>query len=708
MAEIDFFQPGKNCWRVDKAKRVAFLIDGEAYFGALADALEGAERMVQIIGWDIDSRICLRRPTGEKRWEPLGVFLDRLARAKPKLRIYLLEWDYAVLYAFEREFLPVVSLGWQTHRRVRFELDACHPVGASHHQKLVVIDDSLAFVGGFDLACQRWDTSEHQVEEPRRTDNGTSYDPFHDVQAMVEGEVAAALGDLARRRWLLATGETLKPPAPAAGTSWPQGLNSDLQEVPVAILRTEPKHEDRPEVGEIRQFYLDAIATARDTIYIENQYLTAHDIGEALCAALSREDGPEVVIVLPRACSGWLEQETMGALRTHLLRQLHEFDTHHRLRIYYPHREGLGDQAINVHSKILVVDDRLLRIGSSNLNNRSLGFDSECDLALEMNGREEVRLAIIQFRNRLLGEHLGVPPETVAARTSEGSLIRTIEALRGNSRTLEELPEEKPDGWSQLLSQSQLVDPERPISQERLQTLLNLDGSPLPTSGRTLRTVGFLLLLVGALGLAAAWRWTDLGQWLDLDRMLAIGEAIRASPFTFLLILVAFLVGSLTLVPVTLLILATALSFGPVHGFVLALTGSLLGGLAGFFTGRLLGRQTLRRLGGRQINRLSHRLAHRGWLTMALVRLVPIAPFTVVNLMAGATRISVRDFLLGTTIGMGPGILAVMVFEGGVENAIRNPGAGSVTLAVTAVAAAVLLVGWGRRWLRSKEKEQDG
>ena len=709
MDASDFFKPGKNCWRVGKAARVAFLVDGEAYFDALSDAMERAERTVLIIGWDIDSRIRLRRPSGAETGECLDTFLDHLAGSRPDLHIYLLEWDFAVLYAFEREFLPALSLGWQTHHRVHFELDASHPVGASHHQKLVVIDDCLAFVGGFDLACNRWDTPEHRGVEPRRKDNGAAYGPFHDVQMMVDGEPARALGELARRRWQLATGTRLEAPPMAGEDPWPVGVEPALREVPVAILRTEAKYEEQPAVGEIRQFYLDAIKAARESIYIENQYLTAHDVGNALAEALARENGPELVIVLPRSCSGWLEQETMGALKTHLVRQLREADSHDRLRIYFPDREGLGKQIINVHSKVLIVDDEILRIGSSNLNNRSLGFDSECDLALTVSGRDEVRLAIRRFRNRLLGEHLGVEGGAVAEVVAAGgSLIRGIEKLRGNARTLRDLPDEEPDGLSQLLSQSQLIDPERPIDQQRMRQLLNLDPADSSRPNPVLRGIGFLLLLLAALGLAAAWRWTELGNWLNLERMLAVGEAMRSSPFTVLLVLAAFLVGSLTMVPVTLLILATALSFGPVNGFMLALAGSLLGGLAGFFTGRMLGRKTLRRLKGKQINRLSHRLARRGWLTMALVRVVPIAPYTVVNLMAGATRISVRDFLLGTVVGMGPGILGIMLFEGGLENAVRNPGVGSVGLAFAAVAAGVLLLWWGRRWLVQKEGGEDG
>ena len=92
---------------------------------------------------------------------------------------------------------------------------------------------------------------------------------------------------------------------------------------------------------------------------------------------------------------------------------------------------------------------------------------------------------------------------------------------------------------------------------------------------------------------------------------------------------------------------------------------------------------------------------------MALLRVVPIAPFTVVNLMAGATRISLADFVLGTVAGMGPGILAMVLFTGGLENALRHPGEVSVVLALAAATAALLLIWWGRRWLRSQDRRED-
>ena len=87
-------------------------------------------------------------------------------------------------------------------RGVRFGFDDHHPVGASHHQKIVVVDDQLAFCGGIDLTGHRWDTSAHRPDEPaRKTPLGKAYGPYHEVQAMVTGPAAASLGVLARDRW---------------------------------------------------------------------------------------------------------------------------------------------------------------------------------------------------------------------------------------------------------------------------------------------------------------------------------------------------------------------------------------------------------------------------------------------------------------------------------------------------------------------------
>jgi len=699
-----FFRQKENCWQVAEAEKVAFLIDGESYFRTLADACESARRTVFIIGWDIDSRIRLRRAPGDRQ-ETFRQFIDRLAQEKPELQIYLLEWDFAMLYSLEREFWPLLSFDWQTHERVHFELDDCHPLGASHHQKIVVVDDRVAFVGGFDLARCRWDTSEHRPDHPERQDNGTPYGPFHDVQMLIAGEVAGKLGELARKRWERATGELIAGTDAGDSDLWPGEVATDLEKVSVAILRTESKYDGQPEVREIERFYCEAIDRAERFIYLENQYLTSHVIGDALEKSLGKSSGPEILIVLPRECSGWLEKETMGAMRQRLLKRLFDADQQRRLRVCYPDRQDLGSAVINVHSKILIVDDALLTIGSANLNNRSMGFDSECNLAIAAENQDHVAAAIAGLRNRLLAEHLGTDPEAFACRfIDSGSLLEAVAACAHQERSLEDLPATGNGLLPESLPADVLVDPERVVNFEDLLDYLDIGtGQRQEQAGIKQKAWRFAAVIAAALLLAMLWRWSPLKQWLTLDALLAAADALRESSLTVPLVLTIYLLGSCLMFPITLMILATALSFGPYLGFALAFFGSLLGGLASYLLGRWLGRDVVRKLAGDKVNRLSRKLARRGWLTIALIRIVPIAPFTLINMVAGSTHISTRSFLLGTAIGMGPGILAIMVFEGGLEQALREPSWETLTLAVGALLGGGLILFLGKRWLTTRQ-----
>ncbi|MBE0574916.1 MAG: VTT domain-containing protein [Desulfuromonadales bacterium] len=703
-----FFNTGQNCWKVVDTGRISFLIDGEVYFRTVAEAFDAARQAIYIIGWDIDSRIRLRRDNGDQQ-ETFSQFINRLAHDKPDLRIYILEWDFAMLYSLEREAMPLLNFGWKTNQRIHFELDDDHPVGASHHQKIVVIDDRLAFVGGFDLASGRWDTQEHAPEQPERCDSGETYGPFHDVQIMVDGEAAAALGCLARARWEQMTGDELPAVEGVEHDPWPESTQPDLERARVAILRTIPEHNGNPEVREIEGFYLDAIDRAKSSIYIENQYLTSHVIGTALEKSLCKPDGPEVLLVLPRKSSGWLEEETMGALRQLLLKKLIQADQHQRLKVCYPDRKGLNSNIINVHSKVMIIDDALLTIGSANLSNRSMGFDTECNLAMSAEGQTRVQKAIAGFRNRLLAEHLGASPDNVASCIKEtGSLLATVRALNKSERSLRDLPHVENDSLTETLSAREIVDPERPISIERLLDYLGVGTDTSDSEAGVRRKAWrFAMVITSALLLAILWRWSPISHWLTMDNLLATVDSIRESSMLVPIVLSVYVVGSCLMFPVTLMILVTALSFGPFMGFALAFCGSLMGGLASYLLGRWLGRDVVRKLAGENINRLSRKLARRGWLAIALVRIVPIAPYTIVNMVAGSTHISTRSFLIGTSIGMGPGILAIMLFEGGLERAIREPGWLSVAVSIVAVICAVLVLIFFKRWLLNRDVNHD-
>jgi len=350
--------PGQNCWRIAHAARAAFLVDASAYFAAFAQAVENARHSIFIVAWDIHSRTRLRPNRPSNRYpDELGPFLDALARERPDLRVYILTWDCHLVYAFEREPLQRCQLGWKTHRNIQFRLDSNHPTCASLHQKIVVVDDAIAFSGGLDLTIRRWDTPEHRAQHPGRVDHrGVPYPPFHDIQLLVDGPAAQALAELARERWFRRTGQRI-PPTPVVTDPWPGAVRPDVTDVDVVIARSEAAYAGRPRVREVEALFLDSIAAARHSIYIESQYFTSRRIADALGDRLQEEHGPEVLIVGPAECTGWLEQRTVGVLRHRFVQRLQERDRFGRLRFVYPVRHGVTPCPVFIHSKICIISN---------------------------------------------------------------------------------------------------------------------------------------------------------------------------------------------------------------------------------------------------------------------------------------------------------------------------------------------------------------
>ncbi len=654
--------PGHNHWRRLPAARASVLIDAAPYFAAVAEAFERARRSIIILSWDIDSRTALHGGCPEDATRRLGGLLNTLVRRHRDLHVYVLDWDFAVIYATERELLPLYRRDWRAHRRLHFRFDAEHPLGACHHQKVVVIDDAVAFVGGLDICGHRWDTCAHDPDDQRRVGvGGKPYEPFHDVQMAVDGPAAAALGALARERWWRATGERLAAPRPD-GDPWPPSLEPDFTDVEVAIARTDPGGDERPAVREVEHLFVDAIRAARRWLYVENQYLTSTVVADALAARLDEPDGPEMLLVVPRRCSGWLEEQTMGMRRARLVERLRAGDRFGRLRIVAPVIAD-RDLGTNVHSKVMIVDDELLRIGSANLSNRSMAVDTECDLALEAAGDPRLARAIAAVRDRLLGDHLGVEPARVAAAVAAtGSLLAAVDRLAGGTHTLVPLAP-PPPGWLDALpDEAHLFDPTDPIAPELLMERLvppEVQGSlhhPFLRGGAN--------LLALSVAVAAAY-----GMGLDV---VAVTEPARRLAGEPVLVLLLFVGGGLAFVPVTILIVATVLALGPAHGLPLAVAGVLASAIVSYGIGRALGRERMGRLAGRRLNRLTARLSRRGALAVAAARMLALAPFTVMNLVAGAWRVPFRDYALGTLLGTVPGVIAIALGTGGLVSLTRR------------------------------------
>lgn len=704
--------PGKTCWRLARAKRAKVLIDAASYFRALRKAILKAERSIHIVGWDIDSRVRLVRDSEDDHPEAperLSELLRYVCEKRPKLEIKLLLWNYSVLYALEREPLPTVNLGWRTPPQVQVCLDDNLVLGASHHQKLVVIDDAVAFSGGLDLAIRRWDTSEHLYHNPERVDPaGESYPPYHDVQMMVEGEIAEALAELVRERWHEARCDPPTAPTPVAGDRWPDDEPPDFENIDVGISLTIPEYLERPETRQVEALYVSSIAAARRDIYIENQYLTAPVIADALCHRLAEDETVGCVIVGPRDPKGWLEQHTMGVGRLRFMRQLEEAGVADRVRLLYPQvsdPESSATSDVMVHAKVMAVDDRLLRVGSSNLNNRSMGLDTECDLSIVATTDDE-RATVQSVRDRLVGHHLGVPAEEIAAAVErEGSLLAAVDSLRGGGRTLVEIDD--PPEYEAAISEvvTAVGDPEKPIEPAKMMfEMYGAEPQPPPLSTLAKMTV----LTIAAVALLLSWRYTPLGNLTEVDTLRQFIENNTNELSAPLLVVAMFGVLGLFVMPVTVMILVTAVMFDPVEAIAYASLGALFSASLSYGIGHLVGRRYIRRLLGRRINRISRAIGRRGVFAVFTLRSMPIAPFTLINLVSGASHVRYRDFLIGTLFGMAPGIVAISVVGESLWRLFNDPSPINIVL-LTGGAALWIGVGFGLQkltdWLRERRGE---
>jgi len=469
-ADLKFLKEGETCWRVEQADRLALLVDGAAYFAAAKAAILNAKHSIWLLAWVFDPLTRLTPQRNRRSGDPasadrLGLLLRRLASLNPALDVRILAWDMPWLMGASQALPCQRGRAYFLGSRVKYRLDHTLPRSACHHQKVLVIDGRVAFVSGGDLGADRWDTCDHEDHAPeRRLPSGKRYPARHEVSLMIDGPAVSVLGDLFAYRWQRVTGET--PPAPPSplisedDSPWPAVVEPDIRMQPFGIARTLPKWKKEPGAEECLHLHLASIAAAKKTIYIENQYLASRLIVEALVARLCEPEGPEIIAIGPSQSPSFFDQMTMDSARTMALNRLIKADNHGRFYAFCA--RTAQDQPVIVHAKVTIIDDDLLRIGSANLNNRSTGLDSECDIAIEAQD-DPTRAAIRAFRSREIAHFLGREPEDVVAAIAEhGSIGKAINALDGGpTRRLRPICVEQPTAIARFVAGRALGDPLR-------------------------------------------------------------------------------------------------------------------------------------------------------------------------------------------------------------------------------------------------------
>ncbi|KRR27442.1 VTT domain-containing protein [Bradyrhizobium retamae] len=662
---------------------MTILNDAAAYFAALREALLLATRQVYIIGWDIHSQTRFVGPSGyadDGYPQELGAFLKALLKAKRDLRINILIWNFPALYAAEREWNSAAKFTAHASDRLRFCFDSSLPLGSAQHQKIVVIDGALGFVGGLDLTIRRWDTSAHETHHPLRTDpDGKPYPPFHDVQCMVDGEAAASLTEVAENRWR-AAGCTMERPAATKGERWPASVPVQCRGMTAGIARTEIATARGDGVSEVARLFEASINAADRFIYIENQFTSATDIARLLAQRMLDVPQLRVLIVMPKMHSSWFESQAMQSGRGGFIARFVSAGVMDRVRFVYPStRDAEQTAAVMVHSKVMIVDDRILRVGSANLNNRSMGADTECDLAFEATSDTHCEY-IAWLRRSLIGHFCDVDEREIERH--EADLFGFLDRLAEDDvpKSLQPIDPAASVGGVAVMVQP-VADPREPLHLDRAANRM-----------WTARTILAVFGLAAALaGLALAWQYTSLRDFADVGFVSSIISQPARSQFAPLFAIAAFVVGGLVVFPVLVLIAATSAALGPWMGFLSASAGVLLSALTLFSIGRVLGQARLQRLLGRRAARVQSGIIGKGVMAVAMIRMVPIAPFSIVNLVAGASKLSLRDFVLGTVLGMAPGIAVMAALGAQIADLARNASWINVLLLALAILAWIAL-----------------
>ena len=343
-----------------------------------------------------------------------------------------------------------------------------------------------------------------------------------------------------------------------------------------------------------------------------------------------------------------------------------------------------------IHSKVMTIDNKYLVIGSSNLSNRSMTLDTEIDTVLFGNSKEN-QACIEQVRNDLLAEHTGRDIADMPAIFDNDSPVEAL--MQGQIAHGYVLTEVRDEVFTEHSGQNMfraLSDPEEPLI-----SVPTFDGAALPARNPRRRSIMILigLAIIAVLGGLMFWASQSI-PWLSSDSINAFLEKSRGTYFALPTVLLVYVVGGILFFPVTVLSLAVAAIFGPIWGPIYGIMGALMSSAIMFGVGKLSGNAGLRKIGGPKVAAVDEKLKRSGIVGVAAIRMLPVAPFSLVNLVAGISSIGIFQFLVGTFLGMFPPMIAKGLVGDSIAQIWQNPSPETISYLVGGIVLWGLMI-WG-------------
>ncbi len=683
--DLNIFVPGRNCWKTVGADFVSIVVDYGNYYRDLHESIVKARHSIFILGWDIDSRIKLLRGEAAETSPYPNTLFDLLcwkAHENPHIQIYLNKWNYSAFFMRERE--SFWEHKWKSCGlpNIHICLDGMIPLGACHHQKIICIDDETVYWGGMDVALGRWDFRQHRVHNSHRADpcglphfEGTKpFLPYHDIQAVMAGPAAGQMAKLVRERWKLASDvEPLPQRYPSDASlpkTWPDTDPPDFENIEVSISRTVPAMAGQDAIREIEAVYLDEIAKAENFIYIENQFLCSDSIARAINRQLIAKPGLRVLAISCWEPQGIMERKAMWGGRVRFRDLIEENGVADRVVLAYPVSEECGERAVvRIHSKLMIIDDKWMHLGSSNINNRSMGMDTECDVII-IGMHEAARQKISAVRTDLIREHCGRPAEEIERMIEQGRYpSEFLKPMPYSTQFLARIDDEIYREEKFVSLARAVADPKQPFIPARWTNIFHHGKNRKKSQLKTVYLAGFLLL--GGL-LTVLWKYAGVSEYMSLEYLSSLFASHEESFLTYIWVIALYVVCSLLFVPVTILTAAVIVVFGGVKGVLLSFIAAMLSSAVGYQLGNRIGPDYLRHF-SRLTETILNKISHMNVAGVAIIRNLPLAPFPVVNLVFGISNVSLLTFMTGTFIGLLPGKLTLAFLGDSISALIKSP-----------------------------------